>query len=102
MGRGWFDEWALLVEVKDGSGGWRNGFGMVCVNGSGVLEAGDGVVVGAGVKIVGGYGAVRSLLVFRIDVRVLEGKLREILDIYPLIRADQLCSCISPLSPYIV
>ena len=55
MGRGWFDEWALLVEVKDGSGGWRNGFGMVCVNGSGVLEAGDGVVVGAGVKIVGGY-----------------------------------------------
>ena len=61
MGRGWFDEWALLVEVKDGSGGWRNGFGMVCVNGSGVLEAGDGVVVGAGVKIVGGYGAVLVL-----------------------------------------
>jgi hypothetical protein len=62
MGRGWFDEWALLVEC----GGWKwwleEWFGMVCVNGSGVLEAGDGVVVGAGVKIVGGYGAVRSLL----------------------------------------
>ena len=65
MGRGWFDEWALLVEC----GGWKwwleEWFGMVCVNGSGVLEAGDGVVVGAGVKIVGGYGAVRSLLVFK-------------------------------------
>ena len=56
------------VGFAGGGEGWKwwleEWFGMVCVNGSGVLEAGDGVVVGAGVKIAGGYGASFSLLVF--------------------------------------